>query len=77
MAPIHRKVAVKGGGGISATIIFTARRGKVLVSIEPLFTGEAILDPEKVDEVIRTLRQAAADARACLPGRSGGVASAS
>lgn len=60
---IYRRVAVKGMEGVSATIVVTVRRGKVWVSIQPPFTSETILDPEKVDAVIRTLTQARDDAR--------------
>lgn len=44
------------------------RRGKVAMSIDPPFTWEAIMEPNKVDELIRTLHQAAADARRMVGG---------
>lgn len=34
---VQRRVSVKGSGGVAATVIVTARRGKVWVSIEPPF----------------------------------------
>jgi hypothetical protein len=39
------------------------RQDRVWVSIIPYSVGDAILDPEKVDAVIRTLAQARDDAR--------------
>jgi len=60
---IHRRVSVPSSSGEPATIMVTVRWGKVRMSIVPYFTEEAILDPEKVDVVIRTLVQARDDAR--------------
>ncbi|MGH3976304.1 MAG: hypothetical protein ACRDS9_23715 [Pseudonocardiaceae bacterium] len=60
---VHRKVSVKGSGGISATVIVIARHGKVWVSIVPPFTWEAIMEPGKVDELMRTLGLAREDAQ--------------
>lgn len=60
---IHRRVAVAGSGGVSATVIVVARRGQVWVSIMPPFTWEAILEPIKVDELIHTLGLAREDAK--------------
>ncbi len=52
---VHRKVSVKGNGGVSAAVVITVRRGRVWMSIQPPFTWEAIMEPEKVDELVRTL----------------------
>lgn len=60
---VHRKVLVKGSGGVSATIVVTAQQGQVWVSIVPSFTWEAIIEPAKVDELIRTLGLAREDAK--------------
>jgi len=65
---VYRKVSVKGSEGVSATLIIKAERGKVRLSIEPPFTWEAIMEPSKVDEVIRTLRQAAEDVKRMVDG---------
>lgn len=58
-----RTVLVKGSGGVTATVVVTMQKGKVWLSIQPPFTWEAIMDPAKVDEVIRALAQAAHDAQ--------------
>jgi hypothetical protein len=60
---VHRKVSVKGSGGVSATVIVIAQQGKVWVSIMPPFTWEAIMEPGKVDELIHTLGLAREDAK--------------
>lgn len=60
---IFRRVSVKGSGGVRATVEVVVRQGKVWLSIVPYFVGDAILDPEKVDQVIRVLVQARDDAR--------------
>lgn len=39
-------------------MVVTAQRGQVWVSIQPPFTWEGIMDPEKVEVLIRTLAQA-------------------
>ncbi len=52
---VHRKVSVKGTGGVAATVVVTVQQGQVWMSIHPPFTWEAIMEPEKVDELIRTL----------------------
>ncbi len=54
---------VKGSGGVVATVVVTARRGKVWMSIQPPFTWDAIMEPKMVDELIRTLGLAAEDAK--------------
>ena len=68
---VQRKVSVKGSGGVVATVVVTARRGKVWVSIQPPFTWEAIMEPGMIDELIRTLALAAEDAKKMASGRSG------
>lgn len=60
---VHRRITVSGSGGVVATVVVIAQRGKVWVSITPPFTWEAIMDPEKVDEVIHALALAREDAR--------------
>jgi hypothetical protein len=67
---VQRKVSVKGSGGVVATVVVTARRGKVWVSIQPPFTWEAIMEPGMIDELIRTLALAAEDAKKMASGRS-------
>lgn len=62
-SPMPRIVAAIASGGVTATVIVTVRRRFVWMSIMPPFTWEAILEPEKVDELVRTLTLAAKDAR--------------
>ena len=38
-----------------ATVVVTAQRGQVWMSIQPPFTWEAIMEPSKVDELMRAL----------------------
>jgi hypothetical protein len=68
LCTVRHVVAVKGSGGVSATMIVTVRRGLVWISIEPPFTWEAILEPGKVDELVQTLRQAATAAKGRVSG---------
>ncbi len=60
---VHHKVPVTGSGGVTATVIVTVRRGQVWLSIQPPFTWEAIMAPDKADEVMRTLGRAGEEAR--------------
>jgi hypothetical protein len=60
---VHRKVPVKGSGGVSATVVITVQQGHVWMSIRPPFTWEAIMEPWKVDELIQTLALAAEGAK--------------
>lgn len=60
---VHRKVSVEGSGGIAATVVVTAQRGQVWVSITPPFTSAVIMKLEKVDEVIHALALARDDAK--------------
>src|SRR6185437_11008545 len=52
---VHHKVSVKGSGGVPATVVITVQQAQVRMSIQPPFTWEAIMDPSKVEELIRTL----------------------
>lgn len=60
---IPRKVSVKACQGKDATIVVTVVQGTVWMSIVPLFTWEAIMEPGKVDEVMRVLGAAGEEAR--------------
>ncbi|MGH3976941.1 MAG: hypothetical protein ACRDS9_27020, partial [Pseudonocardiaceae bacterium] len=60
---VHRKVSVKGSGGVSATVVITVQQGRVRMSIHPPSTWEAIMEPWKVDELIQTLLLAAERAK--------------
>jgi hypothetical protein len=60
---VQRKVIVKSRGGVVATVVVTARRGEAWLSIQPPFAWEAIMEPGKVDELMRTLALAAEDAK--------------
>jgi hypothetical protein len=62
-AAVHRRVSVRGSGGVTATVVVVARRGWVMMSIDPPFTWETIMDSENVDELIRTLGLAQSDAK--------------
>lgn len=66
---IYRKLSIKRSSGMSATVVVTARRGQVWVSIVPPFTWEAIMEPVKVDELIRTLGLAREDAQRMVRGK--------
>lgn len=57
-----RKVYVKGMQGVDAAVVVTVVRGAVWMSIMPPFTWEAMMDPGKVDEVIRALESARGEA---------------
>jgi ABC-type Fe3+ transport system substrate-binding protein len=59
-----RRVCVKGMQGVDATVVVTVVRGVVWMSIMPPFTWEAMMDPEKVAEVIRALESARGEAAA-------------
>lgn len=73
---LPRRVCVKGMREIDATVVVTVVQGSVWMSIMPPFTWEAIMEPGKVDEVIRTLQLARIDAErmgAALRGPRGGT----
>lgn len=59
----HRRIAVKGSGGVNATVVVTVQRARVWLSIQPPFTWDAIMEPEKVDELIAVLDHAKEDAQ--------------
>jgi predicted ester cyclase len=44
---------------VSATVVVTVRQGQVWMSIQPSFTWDAIMEPWKVAELVRTLALAA------------------
>lgn len=50
-----RRVVVKGREGVTATVVVTTYRGEVWMSIVPAFTGEAIMEIRKIDELIHAL----------------------
>lgn len=60
---VHRRVSVKGSGGVSATVVITVQQGQVWMSIQPPFTWEAVMEPGKVEELVRTLVLAAEGAK--------------
>jgi hypothetical protein len=61
---IHRRVAVRGSGGVDATVLVIARQSRVWLSVVPPFTWEAIMPADKVDELTRTLQVARDEAQA-------------
>lgn len=63
---VHRRISTMGSGGVHATVVVVARQGKVWLSIDPPFTWEAILEPEKVMELVGILGQAEDDAKRML-----------
>lgn len=63
ISPSYRSVPVTGTGGVSANLIIRVSRGRLRLSLEPLFTWEAIMEPVKVDEFIRTLEVARDEAK--------------
>lgn len=73
---IPRRVRVTGRQGVDATVVVTAVRDRVWLSISPPLTWETIMEPRKVDEVISVLRLARDEAtkavtactRRALPG---------
>lgn len=66
---VHRKLSVKGSGGVSATVVVTVQQGQVWMSIVPPFTWKAIMEPVKVDELIRILGLAREDAKRMMSGK--------
>jgi hypothetical protein len=61
---IHRRVAVKGSGGVDAMVLVIVRRGRVWLSVTPPFTWEAIMAADNVDELTRALQLARDEAQA-------------
>ena len=55
---------VKGRQDTRVTVVIEVCRGKVwVVSVDPPFTSEAILEPAQVDRLVDMLGQAAEEAR--------------
>lgn len=63
-----RRVPVKGMQGVDATVVVTVVHGTVWLSISPPFTWEAIMEPEKVDQVISMLELARREAEILATG---------
>lgn len=57
-----RRVLVKGMQGVDATVVVTVVQGTVWLSISPPFTWEAIMELDKVDEVMHVLKLAREEA---------------
>jgi len=66
-----RRVHVKGMQGVDATVVVTVVRDRVWLSISPPFTWEAIMAPEKVNEVISILTLAREEASKVATARNG------
>lgn len=66
---VRRRVLVKGTGGVAAAVVLTVVQGQVWMSIHPLFTWEAIMEPGKVDELMHVLGLARDDARKMVSAR--------
>jgi hypothetical protein len=58
-----------GLGGDPATIEVVVRRGHIWLSTIPSITLWAIMNPDKAEELIRTLYQSVREARGQLPPR--------
>ena len=71
---VRRKVSVKGTGGVAATVVVIAQHGQVWMSIQPLFTWEAIMEAGKVDELMHTLELARENAKKMAAARSSRIA---
>lgn len=56
-------MSVKSTASVSATVVVTVVRGGVWMSISPPFTWEAIMEPAKVEELMRVLGLAREDAK--------------
>jgi hypothetical protein len=69
-----RRVSVKACQGENATVVVTVQQGQVWMSIVPPFTWEAIMEPGKVDELIRTLTSARDEAAKMAVARGARVA---
>lgn len=68
---VPRRVLVKGMQGVEAAVVVTVVQGKVWMSISPPFTWEAIMEPGKVDDVIRVLELARDEAEKMAIARNG------
>src|SRR5262249_37589131 len=62
MGTRHR-VRVRGMQGVPVLVIVTVGRERVWLSLSPPFTWEAIMEPEKADELICVLELARDEAR--------------
>lgn len=60
---VPRRILVKGSGNVPATVVVTARQGRVWMSVIPPFTWDAIMEPEKIDELMHVLRLTQEEAR--------------
>ena len=68
---VPRRVRVKGMQGVDATVVVTVVHDKVWLSISPLLTWEAMMEPGKVDEVMSVLGLARDEARKVAAARNG------
>ncbi|MGH3796478.1 MAG: hypothetical protein ACRDSP_16495 [Pseudonocardiaceae bacterium] len=59
----RRALTVKSRHGMNVIIVTMVYRGMVLITIDPPFTTDAILDPAHVDNLIATLTLANEEAR--------------
>ncbi len=66
-----RRVFVKGMQRADVTVVVTVVQGTVWLSISPPFAWEAIMEPGKVDEVMRVLELAREEARKMAAAHSG------
>lgn len=66
-----RRILVKGMQGVDATVVVTVVQGTVWLSISPPFTWEAIMELDKVDEVIHVLELAREEATKMAAVRNG------
>jgi hypothetical protein len=62
MMGTYRRVVAKGRQGVVAVVVVTTYREQVWMSIIPPFTWEAIMESNKVDELIQVLEQAREEA---------------
>lgn len=60
---IPRRVSVQTAEGVAATVMVTAVKGKVSMSIIPPFTWQAIMDSGQIDELMHVLRLARDEAK--------------
>lgn len=55
---VPRRVSVKGREGVGVTVVVTVYHGHVWLSVVPPFTGEAIMEPRHVAQLIHALELA-------------------
>lgn len=58
-----RRVSATGSENVPVTVVVTTRQGRIWISIIPPFTCEAIMEPERIDELMQVLRLAREEAR--------------